>query len=79
MKVPVYIRKHTELVRGAIPSSSVAGPLKTLREINGSVVAERAPTRSALVRILNSHGFPGTLEFVTEFNDPERWEQHVKL
>eukprot|EP00665_Eupelagonemidae_sp_cell47_P016884 gene16884-biopygen11035 len=51
-----------ELVRGGIPSSFVAGPLETLREINGSVVAERAPTRSSRECISNSHGFPKTFE-----------------
>ena len=54
----------TELVRAGNRSSFVAVPLKTLRQINDSVVAGRVPTRSPQARILNLHGFPPTLEFL---------------
>ena len=64
MKVPARVIKSTELLRGGNPSRFVAGPLKTLREINDSVVAERAPTRPSRERILNLHGYPETLEFL---------------
>ena len=64
MKVLVRARKNTELVRGGNRSSFVAGPLKTLSEINGFIVAEGVPTRSPRARILNSHGYPETLEFL---------------
>ena len=57
MKVSVRAKKSTELLRGGNPSRFVAGPLKTLREINDSVVAERAPTRSSRERIVNLHGY----------------------
>ena len=54
----------TELVRAGNRSSFVAVPLKTLRQINDSVVAWRVPKRSPRARILNSHGYSETLEFL---------------
>ena len=69
MKVPVRIKKNTELARGENLSSSAAGPLKTLGEINDPVVAAHAPTGSPRARNLNLHGFPGTLVSLGEFND----------
>ena len=64
MKVPVRAEKSTELVRGGNPSRFVAGPLKTLREINDSVVAECAPTSPSREPILDLHGFPETVDFL---------------
>ena len=69
MKVPARAKINTEFVRGGNLSSSLAGPLKTLRKINDPVVASRAPTRSQWERILNLHGFPETLESLGKLND----------
>ena len=64
MKVPARVKKSTELFQAGGPSRFVAGPLKTLREINGSVVAARHPNRPPRLPISNLHGFPETLGFL---------------
>ena len=64
MKVSARVKKNTELLRAGNLSRFVAGPLKTLRNINGSVAAARAPNRPPRARILNLHGFPETLIFL---------------
>ena len=69
MKVPVCIKKSTERVRGENLSSFLAAPLKTLGEINDSVVTAPAPTGSPRARNLNLHGFPETLESLGKLND----------
>ena len=69
MKVPVRIKKSTDLARRENLSSSLAGPLKTLTEINGSVVAARVPTRPPKALSLELHGFPETLGFLGKLND----------
>ena len=64
MKVSARVKKNTELFRAGNLSRFVAGPLETLREINGSVAAARVPSRPPRARVSNLHGFPETLVFL---------------